>query len=240
MLGDYCVFDGGQWLPKGHDDPKYKVPETIVIWGYNIPASCPDNIFGHWVTDLMKKGSKIITIDPRLSWFASRSDKWLQLRPGTDGALAMGFLNIVIQEKLYDKEFVEKWTNAPHLIREDTGKLLRESDLMTGGSPENFVVWDLTKESPVVWNSGNAEFNAHVSTPALEGEYRVTLKDGKQVTATTVWVKFRAEAAQYPVDKVAEITMLKEQDILEAARMYAKEQAGHHPVGTCRSIPPPA
>ena len=122
VLGDYCVFDGGQWLPDRIKNPKYKTPQCIVIWGYNIASSCPDNIFGHWIIDLMKKGTKIITIDPRLTWFASRSNKWLQLRPGTDGALAMGFLNVIIREGLYDKNFVEKWTNAPHLIRQDTGK----------------------------------------------------------------------------------------------------------------------
>ena len=54
---------------------KYKKPECIVIWGYNIPSSCPDNVFGHWIIDLMKQGTKIICIDPRLSWFASRADK---------------------------------------------------------------------------------------------------------------------------------------------------------------------
>ena len=126
--GEYCMFDGGQWLLKDMKTPKYKTPECIVIWGYNIPASCPDNIFGHWIIDLMKKGTKIITIDPRLTWFASRSNKWLPLRPGTDGALAMAFLNVIIKEDLYDKDFVKKWTNAPHLIRKDTGKLLRETD----------------------------------------------------------------------------------------------------------------
>ena len=224
VLGDYCVFDGGQWMPKGHDDERYEVPETIVVWGYNIASSCPDNIFGHWAIDLMKKGSKLITIDPRLTWFASRSDKWLQLRPGTDGALAMGFLNIVIQEELYNKDFVKNWTNAPHLVREDTGKLLRGSDIKTNGIAEDYVVWDKDKNCPVVWNSEKVEYKDTVSSPALEGEYQVTLKDGTLVKATPVWTKFCAEAAEYPVEKVAQITMLKEKDIIEAARMYAKSK----------------
>jgi anaerobic selenocysteine-containing dehydrogenase len=221
VLGDYCIFDAGQWLPKGHDDPKYKVPECIMVWGYNIPASCPDNIFGHWAVDLMKKGAKLITIDPRLSWFASRSDTWLQLRPGTDGALAMGFLNIVIQEKLYNRDFVEKWTNAPHLIRKDTGKLLRESDLSAEGAKANFVVWDTKTNKAVIWDSTNARYKTDCGTPALEGEYTVQLADGKSVTVTPAWEEFCAEAAKYPVEKVAEITWLKKEDILKAARLYA-------------------
>ncbi len=224
VLGDYCVFDGGQWMPKGHDDERYEVPETIVVWGYNIASSCPDNIFGHWVIDLMKKGAKLITIDPRLTWFASRSDKWLQLRPGTDGALAMGFLNIVIQEELYNKDFVKNWTNAPHLVREDTGKLLCGNDIEIDGLAEDYVVWHKDKNCPVVWNSEKVEYKDAVPSPALEGEYQVTLKDGTLVKAIPVWTKFCEEAAKYPVEKVAKITMLKEKDIIEAARMYAKSK----------------
>ncbi len=121
VQGDFCVFDAGQWLEKRYDDPRYKVPECMIIWGYNIPATCPDNLFGHWIIDLMKKGTKIIAIDPRLSFFASRAKHWLQVRPGADAALAMGFLRVVLDEKLYDRSWVKRWTNGPHLIREDTG-----------------------------------------------------------------------------------------------------------------------
>ena len=224
VIGDYCVFDGGQWLPEGHDDPGYEVPECIVVWGYNIPASCPDNIFGHWVTDLMKKGSKLITIDPRLSFFASRSDKWLQLRPGTDGALAMGFLNIIIKERLYDRDFVAKWTNAPHLIRMDTGKLIRESDLDPDGAAENFTVWDITTSKPVIWDSGRAGYKNDVGEAALEGVFEIELADDTKTKATTVWSEFCARAAEYPVKKVAEITWLREKDIIDAAHLYAKSK----------------
>jgi anaerobic selenocysteine-containing dehydrogenase len=224
VTGEYCMFDGGQWLPLGHDDPGYKRPECIVIWGYNIPASCPDNIFGHWIIDLMKKGTKIITIDPRLTWFASRSTKWLPLRPGTDGALAMGFLNIIIKEGLYDKNFVEKMTNAPHLIRKDTGKLLREVDLNAAGSADNFVVWDLSKAAPVVWISNEVEFKAPGVKPALDGGFKIPLADGRIIDATTVWSEFCRNAADYPVEKVAKITWLKEEDIIEAARLYARSK----------------
>ena len=148
VLGDYCVPDASQWLPQRYDDPKYEVPECTIIWGYNIPNTCPDNIFGHWFIDLMKRGTKIICIDPRLSWFASRAKTWLRLRAGTDGALARGFLNVILNEDLYDHEFVEKWTNGPFLIRSDTGKLVRANDLADGESPESFVVWEGRQESP--------------------------------------------------------------------------------------------
>jgi len=221
VQGDYCVFDASQWSPKRYDDPRYKVPKCMIIWGYNIPASCPDNLFGHWIIDLMKKGTEIIAVDPRLSWFASRAKKWLRLRPGTDGALAMGFLNVIIREGLYDKEFVEKWTNATHLIRGDTGKLLRESDLSDAGSADNFVVWDTTRGAPVVWDSKNADYRSKNVKPALDGEYEICLSNGVQITAQTVWTAFCRQVEQYPIERVSEITWIPQSDIIEAARFYA-------------------
>jgi anaerobic selenocysteine-containing dehydrogenase len=224
VQGDYCVLDASQWLPARYEDPRYKVPEYIIVWGYNIPASCPDNVFGHWIIDLMKRGSKIIAIDPRLTWFASRAEVWLRLRPGTDGALAMGFLNVIINEGLYDREFVEKWTNAAHLVRSDTGKLLRESDLAKDGSPGNFVVWDAKRGLPVVWDSSNVEYRLPDVQPALEGSYEVKLFDGKRIPVKTVWSVFCEEVNRYPVKRVSEITWVPQDDIVKAARLYVRSK----------------
>jgi anaerobic selenocysteine-containing dehydrogenase len=221
VQGDYCILDAAQWLPKRYDDPRYRVPECIVVWGYDIPASCPDNVFGHWIIDLMKKGTKIIAIDPRLSWFASRSSAWLQLRPGTDGALAMGFLNVILNEHLYDRAFVAKWTNAAHLVRSDSGKLLRESDLIKGGSSDNFVAWDESARHPLVWDSGRAGYRDSAARPALDGEFEVSLAGGETVRARPVWTVFCEKVAEYPVDKVSEITWVPPEDIVKAARLYA-------------------
>jgi anaerobic selenocysteine-containing dehydrogenase len=221
VQGDYCILDAAQWLPKRYDDPRYTVPECIVVWGYDIPASCPDNVFGHWIVDLMKKGTKIIAIDPRLSWFASRASSWLQLRPGTDGALAMAFLNVIISEQLYDRGFVEKWTNAAHLVRSDSSSLLRESDMVVGGSDADFAAWDEATGIPVVWDSAKAEYKMTGARPALAGEFEVALADGNRVKAKTVWSLFCEKVAEYPVDRVSEITWVPQQDIVVAARLYA-------------------
>ncbi|MBW2050598.1 MAG: molybdopterin-dependent oxidoreductase [Deltaproteobacteria bacterium] len=56
------------------------------------------------------RGVKLIVIDPRVTSYAEEADIHAQLRPGTDGALALGMLNVIIKEGLYDKEFVEQWT----------------------------------------------------------------------------------------------------------------------------------
>ena len=52
---------------------------------------------------------RLVVADPRVNWLATRAEVHLQLRPGTDGALALGLLNVVVEEDLYDHEFVENW-----------------------------------------------------------------------------------------------------------------------------------
>ncbi len=67
-----------------------------------------------WKTlnDAKKLGVKLIVIDPRKTETAELADIWLQLRPATDTALWMGMVNVVIEEGLYDKEFVDKWCHG--------------------------------------------------------------------------------------------------------------------------------
>ncbi len=224
MQGDYCILDASQWLPERYDDPRYEIPECIVVWGYNIPASCPDNVFGHWIIDLMKRGTKIVTIDPRLSWFASRSEQWLPVRPGTDGALAMGFLNVILNEDLYDRAFVERWTNGPFLVREDTGKLLRGSDLSSEHADETHVAWDTVTERPAIWDPQTVAYKNQGVSAALEGTYKVSLADGTEANCKTAWTLFRERVDRYPLDRVSEITWVSEKKIRDAARFYAKSK----------------
>ena len=57
----------------------------------------------------MKRGSKLIVVDPRLTWLAAKADLWLQIRPGTDSMLALSMGKHIMENDLYDHEFVEKW-----------------------------------------------------------------------------------------------------------------------------------
>jgi len=224
VQGDFAVFDAAQWFPDRYRDPRYTPPECMIIWGYNIHATCPDNQFGHWIVDLMKKGTKIICIDPRLSWFASRSKHHLRLRPGTDSALVMGFLNVIINQDLHDKKFLERWTNGAHLIREDTGKLLREDDLTDTGSHGNFAAWDAENDRPVIWESADVAYRDSQASPALSGQWEVVLANGDTVRCHTAWDEFCREVDTYPLDRVEAITGVPAKDIRAAAELYAKSK----------------
>ncbi|MDR2531161.1 MAG: molybdopterin-dependent oxidoreductase [Oscillospiraceae bacterium] len=108
--GTLTVADCSQFFEKRYDDPRWQCPKYIVVWATNPGTGCPDGFQGHWVVDCMKRGSKLIVIDPRATWFSSRAEHFLQCRPGTDGAIALGMINLIIENEWYDKEFVEKWT----------------------------------------------------------------------------------------------------------------------------------
>ncbi len=105
----YPEIDFAGHYPDRYDNPAYKVPEYLVLWGKMPLWSNPDGFYGHSIVDMMKRGTKIISVDPRLNWLSSRAEYWMQLRPGTDTALALGFLNVIINEDLYDHKFVEEW-----------------------------------------------------------------------------------------------------------------------------------
>lgn len=109
-FGDFAVLDASQFSEQRYNDPEWVPPKTIMIWGNDPVPTCPDGFHGHWIVECMKRGSELIVIDPRVTWVASKAKYHLQLRSGTDGALALGMLHVIINENLYDKEFVEKWT----------------------------------------------------------------------------------------------------------------------------------
>jgi anaerobic selenocysteine-containing dehydrogenase len=84
-------------------------PACIIVWGANPLVSHPDEYKGLYLAQAMKGGAKIICVDPRRSIVARQSDQWLRIRPGTDGALAWGMANIIIDQGLFDREFVENF-----------------------------------------------------------------------------------------------------------------------------------
>lgn len=78
----------------------------VILWGIN-PAESDRSLFWKRLQDYAASGGTLIVIDPRRTATARLTDRWLAVRPGTDGALALGMLNVVIQEGLWDRDFVE-------------------------------------------------------------------------------------------------------------------------------------
>ncbi|MDZ7696934.1 MAG: molybdopterin-dependent oxidoreductase [Deltaproteobacteria bacterium] len=81
-------------------------PKCIMVWGNNLVISNPDCYKGEPFSVSLDQGARLIAVDPRLTRIAARADVWLQLRPGTDTALALGMLHVIVHEGLYDEAFV--------------------------------------------------------------------------------------------------------------------------------------
>ena len=137
-------------------------PRVFVSWGgaseiSNYDESCRTTV------DLAKTADTYISVDPRMTNLGHEADIHMYLKPGTDGALALAWTDVVIENKLYNDLYVKRWTDAPflvvdgmepsggvpidHKIEWTSGKpmatrLLKECDLKEGGSPQRFMVWD--------------------------------------------------------------------------------------------------
>jgi nitrate reductase alpha subunit len=139
-------FDNYSWhtdLPPGHpmvtgqqtvefDLSAVEQCKTLVVWGMNwITTKMPD---AHWLTEARLKGTRVVVIACEYSATATKGDDVVVVRPGTTSALALGFANVILQEKLYDADYVAQWTDLPVLVRMDTLKYLRAKDVF-GDAP---------------------------------------------------------------------------------------------------------
>ena len=85
-------------------------PAGILVWGANPAISGADGELQFLIKDAVKAGTPLIVIDPKPNELTKAAKLWLPIRPGTDGALALGLIHIIIEEELYDKAFVEQYT----------------------------------------------------------------------------------------------------------------------------------
>jgi anaerobic selenocysteine-containing dehydrogenase len=92
------------------ENPDYAHTRCMLVWGANPTSTFPAK--GRGMMEAWIRGANLIVVDPMLTEASSKADLWLQLRPGTDAALALGMLNVIIQEGLYDRAFVEKWCHG--------------------------------------------------------------------------------------------------------------------------------
>jgi len=101
-FGDFPVCDYTGDVP----------PACILYWGHNPVLSGPDGETRFNVLEALEHHPQTIVVDPRRTALAEKADIWLQVRPGTDDALALAMLNIIISEQLFDEPFVTKWTHG--------------------------------------------------------------------------------------------------------------------------------
>ncbi|MBI4257975.1 MAG: molybdopterin-dependent oxidoreductase, partial [Thaumarchaeota archaeon] len=156
------------------------------------------------MADARTRGIKIVTVDPVLSNAAAQSDRWVPIRPGTDAALALGLINVLINELgIYDKQYLAKQTNAAYLIGPDEYYVRDEDD-----KP---LLWDPKQGKPKPYDTPSLD------EPALEGKY--TVNDMECKTAFQI---FKEHVASYTPEKVEQITGVPAQIVRDVAKEWGE------------------
>jgi anaerobic selenocysteine-containing dehydrogenase len=93
-------------------------PSCIIVWAHNPLVTSADGELAVAVRRAMKTARRTIAIDPRRSETARQCTDWLPIRPGTDAAMALSMLNVIIKEGLFDRDFVDTWTSGFDELKE--------------------------------------------------------------------------------------------------------------------------
>jgi tetrathionate reductase subunit A len=100
--------------------PDIENSEYLIIWGENpLEANFPLVAIARKIMDFKSKGGKLVVIDPRFSNTAAKADLWVPIQPGTDAALALGMINYIISNNLYDATYLR---NANQLAANAIGE----------------------------------------------------------------------------------------------------------------------
>ncbi|MGI4856988.1 MAG: molybdopterin-dependent oxidoreductase, partial [Janthinobacterium lividum] len=234
----------------GMPTPDVAHADLVMLWGYN-PAST-------WLAQANATASataasaaaesgagghraRLLVVDPRPTPLARQADLWLRVRPGTDGALALGLIHLLIADDAFDRAFVRRWTNGPVLIREDTGAFLLERDVapLTGGDCP--MVWNAKTNAPATQagrprgtDGANIAEGIAVAEEAgaidatLRGRFQVDI-DGVLVVCHPAFELLAREAAAYPPERVAALTSVPGETLRAAARLIgASRRVAYH------------
>ena len=201
--------------------PDYEHARCILLWGFNPRATWP--AMAMRIGQARAGGAKLIVIDPRKTALADKADLWLRVRPGADGALALGMIHVLLEERRYDEAFVRDWTNAPFLVCEDTGQLLAGPDLDPAADPQSFYVWDRRAPGPAAYRAGGG-YDRDGVEPALSGTYRLTRAGGETVSCRPALEMLGELAARHAPERSEAITWVPADEVRRAARLFAGEQ----------------
>lgn len=180
----------------------------------------------HWFIEGMERGCKIWSIAPEYNAPGTKADEWLSVRPGlSDLAVFLGVARILIDEDLYDEDFVKRFTDLPLLVRTDTLERLRPEEIFPGyelkplsvsreqqGLTEeqrqqigDFVVYDEAAGDFAAISREEVGANSTVES-ALSGRFTVDTLDGESVEVMPIMEMYRIHLRDYDLETVEEIS----------------------------------
>jgi len=181
--------------------------DTLIFWHSNpVVTRIPD---AHFATEARYSGRTLVTVSPDLSPSAIHASLWINPRPGTDSALALGVARSLIERNALDEAYVREQTDLPFLVREDTGRFLRQSDMSRNGREDIFYVADLHSgrivEAPGTPGQWTDSLDLGDLIPALEGRFEAKTLDGP-ATVRPVMERLRERLTSYTPEHVANVT----------------------------------
>ena len=203
---------------------------VFVLWGSQ-PHSSKAAHGGHGLTDARSNlGVKTIVVDPYMTAEATKADLWLPVRPGSDCALMLSWIHHIIENDLYDEQFVKHWTNLPFLINPDTRLAYRAEEVWPdyvnpAADPAGvydtpaYVCFD-AKTNSVQPFPFTAPENCAVD-PVIFATATVNGKEAK--TAGQI---YKEEAEPWTLEAAGETCWLDPERIREAIELYANADFG--------------
>jgi anaerobic selenocysteine-containing dehydrogenase len=195
--------------------PDLESAGCILYWGYN--PSVSRLVHATATVDAVNRGARLVVVDPRRTGLASKAEHWLQVRPGTDAALALGLIHVMLEQGWYDESFVRSWTNAPLLVRTDTGRLLRADEVDEAAGRHGYVGWDVSEAGPVAYDPAARTYGAAASRLALSGTVEVSTRNG-QVSCRPVLEHLRLHCEAWTPEATEAVTGVLADAIVETAR----------------------
>lgn len=177
----------------------------ILCWGNN-PAVTMQAYFKEYIK-AQNRGARLIVIDPRFNETAAKADEWIPIVPGTDIALALGMIKIIIDERRYDADFLRQHTGAVYLV-DTQQKQLRENPQ----DQESYLVYDILSRRLV-----------RHDTPAIVAAL-TQAELPADATFSTVFELIRQQAAPWSPEKVTAETDVPQATLLRLAREYASNK----------------
>jgi len=202
--------------------------DLILIWSGN-PAYTQIPNF-HFLTEARYHGATVVAIAPDYNASSIHADLYVPVRPSTDAALALALARCILEEGLYDAALLREQTDLPILVRRDTQKFLRESDLVAGGSDETLYRWDRARNALEVASTETLALGN--SDPALEGSFEVETLTGP-VTVQPVFERLRATVAPWTPEAASRVCGTPPGLIRRLARMLAHARAASNVETLC-------
>ncbi len=232
----YCDLPPGEPMTWGtqteeSEEWDWTRAKLIILWGSNAAES--RIAAAHFIVESKYRGTKIVYIGTDFTATARIADEFISIKPGTDAAMVNAMIHHIVENKLYDEEYVKTYTDLPFLVRTDNGRFLRESDMVERGSPFKLYVWDQNTGKPVIppgclgderETLDLAKYNIN---PSLEGEWSVKLKDGSTVKVKTVFTILREKLRDKTPEWAEKITGVPASTIRSLAEEIARTRPTH-------------